>query len=938
MRASPARNWIDCTADLDDNSIDPGLVERCQSTARVCALAVMTLGIAVLIGWAQDIGVLKSVLPGWVAMKANTALGLLLAGGSLVAAGQVRKTPGWRALHLFLAAMATLLGLLTLGEYLFAADFGIDQLLAMAPAEPISVAPPGRMALATAGSFAVTGLALFLLDNHRGRIVSQATALTGMLIGVLAIIGYVHGVAALYGVGADSKVALHTAVGLVAINLGVLLSRPQRGLMAVIISKTAGGVMARRLLPLALIAPLLIGWLRIQGEQRGFYDARFGLGLVALSYMLMFTAFIWRTAEFLRDSEQRRSASEQARRHQQAQLSGIIDSAMDAILMIDAAQRIVLFNPAAEQMFGRQSADVVGGPLAVLLPQRFRAQHFEHICACGANAATSQRMAELGIITGLRANGEEFPIEASFSQLEADGGRYYTAILCDLTESRRVQEALRESEAHLKLAMEVAQIGIWERSLATGTGIWSTQTKTIMGLDADTYTFDDFAKRIHPEDLLRMHKLLAAPIAGTPFENEYRIIRPNGEIRWVNERGQVICDAQGNALSVLGAALDITERRATEDALRASQADAERANNGKSRFLAAASHDLRQPLSALSIYANVLKNHVAPPGQHLLANLNDCIGSLSELLADLLDLSKLEAGVVTPKRSNFPIADTLASLTSIHAPEAQLKGLRLRFVCSSLTAYSDPILLGRILGNLISNAIRYTERGGVLVGCRRRLGKTWVEVWDTGIGIPEDKIVEVFEEFKQLGDDARTRGSGLGLTIVARTTALLGLEIKVRSWLGRGSVFAIELPLGQEKAVPMLERRAATHRPLRIALVEDNAEVRQALAHALMNASHQVVAAVTGEELRTKLGGVPPDIVISDYRLTQGETGFEVIAAIRAATRADLPAILITGDTEAKLMRSMADRGIAVLYKPLDLEMLQATLEGLTCQDKLMLH
>lgn len=903
--------------------------------ARVGALAVATLGIAVLIGWVLDIGALKSVRPGWMTMKANAALGLVLAGVSLAAAGRVKQAAGWRSVHLVLAATLALLGLLTLGEYLFAADFGIDQLLLPAPAEPVSAAPPGRMALATAVSFALTGLALLVLDKPRGRIVAQGAALSSMLIGVLAIIGYAYGVAALYGVGAYSSVALHTAVGLVAINLGVLLARPQRALMAVVTSNTAGGVMARRLLPFALLAPFLIGWLHIQGEQQGITSPQFGAALVALAYVALFVTFIWRTAEVLRDSEQHRFAAEQARRRQQAQLTGIIDSAMDAILMVDAAQRVVLFNPAAEQMFGWKAAEVLGGPLAMLLPQRFQAEHFEHIQAFGVSGTTSHHMAGSGAITGLRANGEEFSIKASISQLEAGGERYYTAILHDITESKRVQEALRESAAHLKLAMEVAKIGTWERNLVTGTGIWSAQTKAIMGLDADSYTFDDFVRRIHPDDMLRMRGLLAAPIDGTPFENEYRIVRPNGEVRWVNERGRAICDAQGKPVSMLGAALDITERRAIEDALRASKADAERANNAKSRFLAAASHDLRQPLSALSLYASALKNHVAPAGQPLLGNMKDCIGSLSELLTDLLDLSKLEAGVVTPNLSAFPIADTLASLVTIHTPEARLKGLRLRHARSSLTANCDPVLLGRIIGNLIDNAIRYTEGGGVLVGCRRRLGKTWVEVWDTGVGIPGDKTAEVFEEFKQLGDDARNRGSGLGLAIVAKTAVLLGLEINVRSRPGRGSVFAVELPLGQEKAIIARAPRQAANRSCRIALVEDNVNVREALVHALQQAGHQVVAAVTGEKLRAGLGGLPPDVVISDYRLTQGETGFDVISAVRASMGADLPAIVITGDTDPRLIRSMADRGIIVLHKPLDLDILQATLEDLTCRHEL---
>jgi len=519
----------------------------------------------------------------------------------------------------------------------------------------------------------------------------------------------------------------------------------------------------------------------------------------------------------------------------------------------------------------------------------------------------------------LRRDDEVGYLVRSFNQLVA--------------ERTRAEDALRQSEAHLKLAMEVAKIGTWERNLASGAGAWSAQTKAIMGLESDAYTFDDFLLRIHPDDLPRMREVLAVSVAGKPFEHEYRIVRPSGEVRWVNDRGQAICDAQGRTERVLGATLDITERRATEDALQKAKAEAERANRAKSRFLAAASHDLRQPLSALSIYVNMLKGSVKPDGQPLVANLKDCIGSLSELLTDLLDLSKLEAGVVAPNRSDFAVADALASLVAVHAPEAQLKGLRLRYVASELTVHTDPVLFRRIVGNLIDNAIHYTERGGVLVGCRRRRGKTWVEVWDTGIGIPEDKTAEIFEEFKQLGDEARTRGSGLGLAIVAKTAALLGLEISVGSRPGRGSVFAVELPHGQAPVIPAPEPRQAVYRSLRVALVEDNAMVREAFVLGLQGAGHQVVAAASGPELLAGLGSLAPDIVVSDYRLAQGQTGFDVITTLRAAMRADLPAILITGDTDPTLVRSMTDRGIIVLHKPLDLETLQAYLEDLTYQD-----
>ncbi|HET6720742.1 MAG TPA: ATP-binding protein, partial [Rhodocyclaceae bacterium] len=413
---------------------------------------------------------------------------------------------------------------------------------------------------------------------------------------------------------------------------------------------------------------------------------------------------------------------------------------------------------------------------------------------------------------------------------------------------------------------------------------------------------------------------------------ELSMVKHDGTSFWAHLESTATQDAKGRReFRVIIS--DASERQRNQAELVAARHSAEKADNAKSRFLAAASHDLRQPLAAMSIYGNLLKSHVTESGQPLLANLNACIGSLGDLLNDLLDLSKLEAGVVTPKLADFALADVLASLSSVHAPECQLKGLRLRCVPTTVVARSDPVLFKRLLGNLIANAVRYTERGGVLVGCRRRQGKTWVEVWDSGIGIAADKTTEIFEEFKQLADDGRTRGSGLGLAIVAKTATLLGLAIRVRSWPNRGSVFAVEVPPGQQAEIQATAPRETAARPLRIALVEDNTQVREALLLGLTSAGHQVIAAATGSQLQSELDGIAPDIVVSDYRLAHGETGFDVIAALRARSGPDLPALLITGDTDAGLIRSMAASGIVYLHKPVDLETLQAYLEDLTYRD-----
>lgn len=375
---------------------------------------------------------------------------------------------------------------------------------------------------------------------------------------------------------------------------------------------------------------------------------------------------------------------------------------------------------------------------------------------------------------------------------------------------------------------------------------------------------------------------------------------------------------------------DSTERKQVANELLEARRMADKANQAKSVFLAAASHDLRQPLAALTLYVDVLEARADADSRALVARIQDCSRGLGELLGNLLEMSKLEAGVVVPAVSDFSVDRFCANLVSMHAASAMAKGLRLRYRPCAGHGHTDAALLRRIVGNLLTNAIAYTASGGVLLACRRRAGVSWLEVWDTGIGIEAGQHRFIFEEFTRLrqpvGDVQRTEGSGLGLSIVARTAALLGLQIRMRSEPGRGSVFAVELPPGQapQGGDRILSPARRTRQALCIALVEDSAQVRHALRLVLENEGHEVFCAANTAELLECLGARRPDMVISDYRLGAGETGFHVVHAARAAWGKQLAALLITGDTDPDLIQHLTRQGIAIQYKPLKMQALLA--------------
>jgi signal transduction histidine kinase len=365
--------------------------------------------------------------------------------------------------------------------------------------------------------------------------------------------------------------------------------------------------------------------------------------------------------------------------------------------------------------------------------------------------------------------------------------------------------------------------------------------------------------------------------------------------------------------------------QATEE-LRLRTDDAERANVAKSRFLAAASHDLRQPMHALSLFVGQLQQHAVPPdSRHLVQQIAESVEALGGLLDGLLDISKLDAGVLTPDKSAFPIGQALARLESDFSGSAEAKNLSLRIRPSPLWLHTDPVLLERVMFNLVSNAVRYTDKGGILIACRRRGTRARIEVRDSGMGIPPEAHDSIFQEFVQLRNPGRHRsqGLGLGLAIVKRLAILLELPLNIISEPGRGSVFAVEVPLAlPSDAVPEKPMRLDPSMALDgkiVVVVDDDDLVLRSVTGLLESWGCMVLPAEGGTQAqeRVRYIGLPPDALLCDFRLMDGEKGTDVIFALRREFGPKLPAILISGDTGPDMLRIAQEAGLALLHKPL---------------------
>ncbi len=398
--------------------------------------------------------------------------------------------------------------------------------------------------------------------------------------------------------------------------------------------------------------------------------------------------------------------------------------------------------------------------------------------------------------------------------------------------------------------------------------------------------------------------------------------------------------------------VDITERRHVSDTLEAANRQAQLANVAKSRFLAAASHDLRQPLQTLVLLQGLLAKTVeGEKAQKLVARLDETVNVMSSMLNTLLDINQIDAGAVRAETVTFPVNDLLERLRDEFAYHAQAQGLSLRVVPCGLSIHSDPRLLEQMIRNLLSNALKYTRHGKVLLGCRRHKAMLSIEVWDTGVGIPESEFQAIFDEYHQLDNTARerSRGLGLGLSIVRRLGNLMGYRVSVRSQLGKGSVFAIEVSSPPSEKLALLEddQHGATaenvqgiRRTGEILVIEDDPEVRDLLELLLKDEGYRATAAADGISALELVahGTVQPDLILADYNLPNGMNGLQVTAKLRERLYRQIPVIILTGDISTSTLREITLGNCMRLNKPVKLAELTQIIQKLLPQPRAEAH
>jgi len=799
---------------------DPELIARFEMAGKRCGQLAIGLGTTALFGWATGIGTQTNMVTNWVAIQTDTAFCLILVGTSLLAAGKSRTARHWHVVQFVSATTVFGMGLLKLVQYYFGQQLGIDGFLIAGDTVSTNQLGHGGVALATAANFVLTGGALAIVDT-KARAFSPPLALLALVIATLALLDYAYDLSTIQDIGFFSTMALCTAVGTLLVGLGILLVRPAHGALAVLVSATVGGVLARRMLPLAVGAPFLLGWLRIEGERHQLYNANFGVTLTSVVYVILFSLLIWRTAETLRRSDDLRLDAEQIKRAQEAQMIGLIESAMDAIVMLDETQSIIVFNPTAEKMFGYPRADILGSPLSKLLPPRFRAAHGEQMHAFGISGSASRRMGSLGSIMAIRADGTEFPAEASISHFDLGNGICYTAIVRDITERMRVDKELHASErrerdrsrelsdllfavpaavciAHDSLLAEMTSNELhdrWFRGAATGT------TK-YLGASGDASPEQD-----SPQDgsaILSGEAALRQAAAGVEIRDyEFKHVQPNGAVRYLFGNATPLLSEQGGACGAISAFVDVTALKLSELALLSVTAS----SVAKSDYITHMTHELRTPLATMLGYAQILEKSTPAPSSTQLSAIKQIIKAgwyLRDLITEVQALATIEADSAGLSCEPVSIDALLHDVHAMIAPLVSDAGLRVTLVgTTGLAIHANPVRIKQVMLNLLSNAIKYNRLGGSIYVSRVMDGQAQVRIGvrDTGHGLAPKELACLFQPFNRLGQEhGKEVGTGVGLVVTKKLVESMGGTIGVESEIGCGSLFWFSMPVATDSA------------------------------------------------------------------------------------------------------------------------------------------
>jgi PAS domain S-box-containing protein len=819
-----------------------------QRVALACAASAAVLGATVLVvGWALGSAVARSVVPGLAHMAPVTAFAFVTAGAALLLLAWRQDTAG-RLAGEVLAAITTTVGLIVLAEYILGADLGIDTLLFRDALEATSVADPGRPALNTAAGFVFVGMSLlFFAREGPGVRLSQWLALAAGFISLQTLIGYAYGTEALYRVGRYSSIALHTAAGLLLMSTALLCIRPHRGLVGQLTADDAGGFVARRLLPVTLLVPVVFGWLGLKAVQRGSFSVELGITLIVVAAMVSVAAAVWASTRVLSGMDRRRRAADSTLRENVARLSKALEMSPFPVMVHAEDGSILQLSRAWTELSGYDLTDIPD-------------LHDWTRRAYGARAAAARdQLRSLYELGGRVTDTAEHVIRTKSGETRiwsfssgplgrlGDGRRLVISAAVDVTDRTRSELELRRTNERLGFLFDATS-----RLLASADPqqlVEAVYSELAVLMDLDVY-FNYIADVQGGRQRLRLASWSGVPaeavagvewldfgqaVCGTAAHERRRVVvehvqdgddpmailvRGLGVSAYVCfpliAREELVGTISFGAfrrpafpadeLALLQAVADqialALERGRSYERERAARRSAEEASRAKDQFLAVVSHELRTPLTAVVGYTDLLEADVdgslSATHRKFVGRIRESAWSLASVIDDILTFARTQARQERVRMERTHPAIIAREAVTLVQPEADRKGLRLTAAIPepAHAVHLDGGKLRRIILNLLGNAVKFTDEGEVHLSVELGSGELRVTIRDTGPGIPPDYLDRIFEPFIQVdASETRTKsGTGLGLTITRELARLLDGSVSVTSEYGSGATFTVELP------------------------------------------------------------------------------------------------------------------------------------------------